>query len=36
LDINYNLGALREFETAFDGEMEANPKTMEYIVNSEI
>jgi ribonuclease HI len=36
VEVNYNNGSLGEFETAFDGEMEAIANIMEYVVDNEI
>jgi hypothetical protein len=36
VEVNYNNGSLGEFETAFDGEMEAIANIMEYVIDNEI
>jgi hypothetical protein len=36
VEVHYNNGSLREFETACDGEMEAIANIMEYVVDNEI
>jgi hypothetical protein len=36
VETDYNNGSLGEFETAFDGEMEAIANIMECVVNNEI
>jgi hypothetical protein len=36
VEVIYNNGSLGEFETAFDGEIEAIANIMEYVVDNEI